>query len=69
MIWISLYIIQTLVGAVLWRKYAPKEGCWRLDSGLLALTPSCLVIPNIIGLFIMLGWLIDYFAGIKNKDR
>ena len=69
MIWISLYIIQTLAGAVLWRKYAPKEGYWRVDSGLLALTQSSLVIPSIVGLIIMLGWLIDYLAGVKNKTE
>ena len=67
-IWISLYVIQTLVGAVLWRKYV-TSGIWRVDSGLLALVPSGLIIPNVIALIILfLRWLdrfIDFLAGKK----
>ena len=69
--WISLYIVQTLVGAVLWRKYAPKEGTWRVDSGLLGIVPSCLILPNIymatIYFLKFLDNIIDFLAGVKNK--
>ena len=64
---ISLYILQTFIGAIFWRKYAPKEGSWRIENGRWALFASSLVISNIVGLFIMLGWLVDYLAGIKKK--
>ena len=71
--WISLYVVQTLVGAVLWRKYAPKEGTWRIDSGLLGIVPSCLILPNvymiIVYFFKFLDNAIDYLAGVKNKTE
>ena len=66
-IWISLYVVQTIVGAVLWRKYAPKEGFYRIENGLWALFAGSLVISNLVGLLIMLGWFIDFLAGVKNK--
>ena len=72
-IWISLYVVQTLVGAVLWRKHAPKEGTWRIDSGLLGIVPSCLILPNvymiIVYFFKFLDNTIDYLAGVKNKTE
>ncbi len=72
-IWISLYIVQTFVGAVLWRKCAPKEGTWRIDSGLLGIVPSCLILPNvymiIVYFFKFLDNTIDYLAGVKNKTE
>jgi hypothetical protein len=71
--WISLYVVQTIVGAVLWRKYAPKEGTWRIDSGLLGIVPSCLILPNvymiIVYFFKFLDNTIDYLAGVKNKTE
>ena len=67
--WISLWTVQTIVGAVLWRRYAPKEGTWRVESGLLAIVPSILVLPNIYMIFVyffkFLDWGIDYLAGVK----
>ena len=72
-IWISLWVVQTIVGAVLWRKFAPKTGYWRIDSGLLALVPSMLVIPSIIMIMVFcfrfLDFIIDYLAGVKNKTE
>jgi hypothetical protein len=68
-IWISLYIVQALVGAVLWRKYASKEGFYRIENGLWALFASSLVISNLVGLLIMLGWFIDFLAGVKKTEE
>ena len=66
---VILYILQTIIGAILWRKYAPAEGFWRIENGKWALFASSLVISNVVGLFIMLGWLVDYLAGIKKEKR
>ena len=75
-IWISLYVVQTLVGAVLWRKYVLTEK----DTALTALVLSCLVFPSVIcGIYLVfrmhnfllkpLYSYIDYLAGVKNKTE
>lgn len=64
---ISLYILQTFIGAVLWRKYGDKEGFWRIENGCWALFASSFVISNIIGLFILSGRFIDFLASKKKQ--
>ena len=75
-IWISLYILQTLVGTVLWRKYMyDKE-----ESTSEVLFLNALVLMNIIFivaiffksvgyLYKQLCYFIDYLAGVKNKTE
>lgn len=74
--WISLWIIQTLVGAVLWRKYKYDEQ-ESIDKVILY---NLAVIFNIMILIYLLfkciGYLykqlcyfIDYLAGVKNKTE
>ena len=73
--WISLWIVQTIVGAVLWRKYMydAKETITEV------LLQNALVIQNVVFIFIILfksiGYLynqlcyfIDFLAGVKNKE-
>ena len=71
--WISLWVVQTIVGAVLWRKYAPKEGKWRIDSGLLGIVPSCLILPNVYMIIVyflkFLDSTIDFLAGVKKTEE
>ena len=75
-IWISLWIVQTLVGTVLWRKsmYDAKETITEV------LLQNALVIQNVVFIFIILfksiGYLynqlcyfIDFLAGVKNKTE
>ena len=75
-IWISLWIVQTLVGTVLWRKYMydAKETITEV------LLQNALVIQNVVFIFIILfksiGYLynqlcyfIDFLAGVKNKTE
>ena len=66
-IWISLWVVQTLVGAVLWKKFAfGKDTEW-------ALFYSATIFMNIAGLialiFIHSCYFIDFLAGVKNKTE
>lgn len=54
--WISLYVVQTLIGAVIWRKYEEKA------STLEILGVSCLVIMNILGLIYILSKSVQYLV-------
>ncbi len=73
--WVSLWILQTFIGAVLWRKYGNTA-----DSTINILGWSSLVFLNVIGLawLIVLGinflfeklcLFIDFLAGKKNKTE
>ena len=75
-IWISLWIVQTFVGAVLWRRfmYDKKETVTEV------LIQNALVAPNILFIVVIffksLGYLfkqlcyfIDFLAGVKNKTE
>ena len=75
-IWISLYILQTLVGAVLWRKFMYSEK----DSVSEVLFLNALLITNIFMvmfllfksidyLFKQLCYFIDFLAEVKNKTE
>ena len=75
-IWISLWIVQTIVGAVLWRKYMYA----RSKSVHEVLFLNALLLINIfiviVLLFKSIGYLynqlcyfIDYLAGVKNKTE
>ena len=74
--WISLYVVQTIVGAVLWRKYMYD----RSDSVHEVLFLNALLFINIFILIFLLfksiGYLynqlcyfIDFLAGVKNKTE
>lgn len=74
--WISLLVVQTLVGAVLWRKYMFDEK----ETITEVLLQNALVAPNILFIVVILfksvGYLynqlcyfIDYLAGVKNKTE
>ena len=75
-IWISLWIVQTFVGAVLWRRYMydAKETITEV------LLQNALVIQNVVFIFIILfksiGYLykqlcyfIDFLAGVKKTEK
>ena len=75
-IWISLWIVQTIVGAVLWRRfmYDKKETITEV------LLLNALVVVNIFFIVVIffksLGYLynqlcyfIDFLAGVKNKTE
>ena len=74
--WISLWVVQTIVGAVLWRRfmYDKKETVTEV------LIQNALVAPNILFIVVIffksLGYLfkqlcyfIDFLAGVKNKTE
>ena len=74
--WISLYVVQTLVGAVLWRRfmYDKKETVTEV------LIQNALVAPNILFIVVIffksLGYLfkqlcyfIDFLAGVKRQKK
>ena len=74
--WISLWVVQTLVGAVLWRRYMYDEKETITEVLLL----NALVISNIVFIFVILfksvGFLykqicyfIDYLAGVKKTEE
>jgi hypothetical protein len=74
--WISLWVLQTLVGTVLWRKYPHDKG----ESIHEILILNAIIIVNIfvvvyllfesIGyLYKQLCYLIDYLAGVKNENK
>ena len=75
-IWISLWIVQTIAGAVLWRKFMYD----RSESVHEVLFLNALLLINIfiviVLLFKSIGYLynqlcyfIDYLAGVKNKTE
>lgn len=75
-IWIGLWVVQTIVGAVLWRKYMYDEK----ETITEVLLQNALVAPNIIFivaiffksvgyLYKQLCYFIDYLAGVKNKTE
>ena len=75
-IWISLYVVQTIVGAVLWRKYMYDKK----ETVTEVLIQNALVAPNILFIVVIffksLGYLfkqlcyfIDFLAGVKNKTE
>ncbi len=70
--WITLYIVQTIAGAVIFRKYSNK-------SSEESLAMSATVIINCVGLVLLLVCaieclykqlllLIDFLAGVNKKD-
>ena len=77
--WISLYVVQTIVGAVLWRKYFNVKGNVG-ESTEDCLLMSAIVIINCISLVFLIFYgikylfkqliiLIDFLAGVKNKTE
>ena len=75
-IWISLWVVQTILGAILWRKYMYD----REESVHEVLFLNALLLINIfiviVLLFKSIGYLynqlcyfIDFLAGVKNKNR
>ena len=74
-IWISLYVVQTILGAVLWRKFMYDK----LESVHEVLFLNALLLINIfivviffksLGyLFKQLCYFIDFLAGVKNKTE
>ena len=78
-IWISLWIVQTIVGAVFYRKYQNEVGqVGQYPES--ALIFSALVLVNMFAVVVLLfksiGYLynqlcyfIDFLAGVKNKTE
>ena len=77
--WISLYVVQTIVGAVLCRKYFNVKGNVG-ESTEDCLLMSAIVIINCISLVFLIFYgikylfkqliiLIDFLAGVKNKTE
>jgi len=64
-IWISLWVVQTIVGAVLWRRLTTSQDANALNCLML----SALIIPNILLLLVPLLVFIDFLAGVKNKTE
>lgn len=75
-IWISLWVVQTLVGAVLWRKYMYDEK----ETITEVLLQNALVAPNILFIVVIffrsVGYLykqlccsIDFLAGVKKTEE
>ena len=74
--WISLYVVQTLVGAVLWRKYMYDRSASVHD----ALFLNALLLITIFIVIVLLlrsrgdlynrrWYFIDFVAGVKNKTE
>ena len=74
--WISLWIVQTFVGAVLWRKFMYDEK----ETITEVLIQNALVAPNIIFIVVVffksLGYLykklcyfIDFLASVKKTEE
>lgn len=62
-IWISLYIIQTLVGSVLWRKIVfTKQLSYSININLLSFFFSAILVPNISMIF---AYLFDWLNYIE----
>ena len=77
--WISLYVVQTIVGAVFYRKYFNVKGHVE-ESTEDCLLMSAIVIINCISLVLLIFYeieylfkqliiLIDFLAGVKNKTE
>ena len=75
-IWISLWIAQTIVGTILWRKYIYDKK----ETVTEVLLQNALVVVNIFFIVVIffksLGYLykqfcysIDFLAGVKNKTE
>lgn len=75
-VWISLWVVQTLVGTVLWRKYMYDEK----ETITEVLLQNALVAPNILFIVVIffrsvgylynqLCYFIDFLAGVKNKTE
>jgi len=68
--WISLWIVQTLTGAVLWRRFFKNN---KNNDSFDCLLISVLVLPNILFILASITHLtcklIDYLAGVKNKTK
>lgn len=74
--WISLWALQTLVGAVLWRKYKYNKKESIHEVLLLNAIPIINIFIVIYLLFKSIGYLykqlcylIDYLAGVKNENK
>lgn len=69
--WISLYLLQTLLGAVLWRKFIINND--KKDNGIYCLICSSFVITNLYFLLyafiLFLGFSVDFLAGVKKKEK
>jgi len=69
-IWISLYIIQTLVGAVYMRKVLVYN---KHNDGFVSFILSSLVIINVVFLIAyfcdLISIFIDFLAGVKTKTE
>lgn len=82
-IWISLWVVQTIVGAVLWRKYFFTEdycggdyeshelGIKSLCFGAISLVvvPIMLCCYSFMALYVYTGDFISFLAGVKNKTE
>lgn len=77
--WISLWVVQTIVGAVFYRKYFNVKGNVG-ESPEACLFMSAVVIVNCISLVFLLFYgieylfkqfvlFIDFLAGVKNKTE
>lgn len=65
-IWISLWVVQTLIGAVLWRRFFEDD---KDNDGLTCFIISAFILPNFLILIVYLAFLIsnivDYLAGVN----
>ena len=82
-IWISLWIVQTIVGAVLWRRYFFTDDyddgdCESHELGVRSLfvgSISLIVVPIMIGcyslmyLYVCVGNFISFLAGVKKTEE
>ena len=75
-IWISLYVVQTLVGAVFYRIYfndveESTEDCLLMSAIVIinCISLVFLIFYGIKYLFKQLIILIDFLAGVKNKTE
>lgn len=75
-IWISLWVVQTIVGAVLWRKYMynKKESVSEvLFLNALVFINMLLIIAvffnSLSYLYKQLCYFIDYLAGVKKTEE
>lgn len=72
---ISLWVVQTLVGAVLWRKFlnGNEDNNTSNNDGLICFTISAFVLPNIIFLLVfishLISKLIDFLAGNESSKN
>ena len=81
--WISLWIVQTILGAVLWRKYFFTDDyndgdCESHELGFksfvfgmfsIAIVPCFIVVYLYMYGYVSLGEFINFLAGVKNKTE